>query len=59
MEQGLIAVSGCVYSLTDKQIGIKRIFPWNYDVILIEDEQLSNILEELIFELKETIKEKY
>lgn len=52
MEQSMIAVSGCVYSLTDKQIGIKRIFPWNYDVILVEDEQLSNILEELIFELE-------
>ena len=52
MEQGMVAVSGCVYSLVDKQIGIKRIFPWNYDVILVEDKQLSNILEELVFELR-------
>ena len=47
MEQGLVGVTDVVYSKDDNMIGIKRVFPFNFDVIVPEDLELKEILKEL------------
>lgn len=47
MEQCMVSVTGCVYSKDEDVVGIKRLFPFNYDVILCNDDQLKQILKEL------------
>lgn len=47
MEQSMVGVSEVVYSKDEDVVGIKRVFPFNYDVILSDDEQLKSILKEL------------
>ena len=47
MEQGMKAVFRVVYSKDEDVVGIERTFHFNYDVIIVEDEELKNILREL------------
>lgn len=54
MSQGMIAASACVYSLDEDIVGIKRVFPFNYDVVLSDNPTLKNILKELSEEYNET-----
>ena len=52
MEQSMIEVTGVVFSLQDGQFGVKRLFPFNYDVIdNPEDTELYNILKDLVFSM--------
>lgn len=39
MEQSMVEVSGAVFSLLDGQWGIKRLFPFNWDVITPDDDK--------------------
>ena len=48
MEQSMIAVTEAVYGTSDGLYGIKRIFPWNFDVICPKDEELEKILKQLV-----------
>lgn len=51
MEQSMVEVSAAVFGIQDGQWGIKRLFPFNYDVITpSEDEELRNILQNKAFE---------
>ena len=44
MEQSMVAVTDVVYSKKEDKIGIKRLFPFNYDVITPDDEELKNLI---------------
>ena len=47
MEQSMKAVFRVVYSKDEDVVGVERTFPFNYDVIIVEDEELKSILKEL------------
>lgn len=47
MEQSMVSVTDCVYSKDEDVVGVKRLFPFNYDVILCDDDRLKQILREL------------
>lgn len=44
MEMCMVEVSKVVYSKKDDIIGVRREFPFNYDVITPDDNELKNIL---------------
>jgi len=44
MEMCMIGVTGVVYSKDEDIVGIKRQFPFNYDVVLSDDEDLKRML---------------
>ena len=44
MEQSMVEVAEIVYSMSDGRLGIKRIFPWNFDVIEPDDNELRQAL---------------
>mgnify|MGYP000111114495 FL=1 len=50
MEQCMIGVTEVVYSRDEDIVGIKRLFPFNFDVVLSNDENLKAILKEIIDE---------
>ena len=47
MEQGMKAVFRVVYSKDEDVVGVERTFIFNYDVIIVDDDELKNILREL------------
>ena len=47
MEQSMKAVFKVVYSKDEDIVGIERTFPFNYDVITPDDDELKSILREL------------
>lgn len=50
MEQSMIEVTEAVFSIQDGQWGIKRLFPFNYDVITpSEDKALYTMLMDIAF----------
>lgn len=51
MEQNMIGITKVVYCKYNGEIGIKKIFPFNFDVVVVNDPELRSILEELIEEL--------
>ncbi|MFQ7518342.1 MAG: hypothetical protein ACLRMG_01285 [Clostridium sp.] len=51
MEQGMVGVAGVIYCKDSGEIGIQRIFPFNFDVVVVNNPELRSILEELIEEL--------
>lgn len=51
MEMCMVGVTEVVYSKVEDIIGIKRLFPFNYDVVMSDNEELKNIL----IEISETI----
>jgi len=46
-EQSMVQVTSVVYSKDEDVVGVRRDFPWNWDVVLIENEELNIILKEL------------
>lgn len=44
MEMCMVGIDEVVYSKDENQVGIKRIFPFNWDVIMPSDIELKNIL---------------
>ena len=51
MEQSMKAVFRVVYSKDEDIVGVERTFPFNYDVIIVDDIELKNILRELSSEV--------
>ena len=49
----MVSVPEIVYTKDKDIVGVKRQFPFNYDVILSDDKELKNILMELSNEYKE------
>jgi hypothetical protein len=47
-EQSMIEVSEVVYSPGERVLGIKRLFPWNFDVIEVINPELEAILIQII-----------
>ena len=47
MEQSMVEVSGVVFGMTDGQWGVKRIFPFNYDIITPDDKDLENLVRDI------------
>ena len=47
-EQSMIEVSEVVYSPGERVLGIKRLFPWNFDVVEVIDPGLEAILIQII-----------
>lgn len=50
MEQSMVEVTGAVFSIQDGQWGIRRQFPFNYDVITPDDKELYEVLKRVAFE---------
>lgn len=50
-ETGFRAVFRCVYSQDEDLVGVERVFVFNRDVILYEDNELKEILKSLAEEL--------
>lgn len=48
MEQSMVCVTDCVYSKDENVVGIKRLFPFNNDVIIAEDDNLKQVLMEAV-----------
>jgi hypothetical protein len=48
MEQGMIGVTEVVYSKDEDIVGVKRQFPWNFDVIIDNDNLLKELLKSMI-----------
>lgn len=46
-EMCMVDVVEVVYSKDEDVVGIKRLFPFNFDVIMSKDDDLKNILREL------------
>lgn len=46
MEQSMVGITEAVYSLEDYRYGLKRQFPFNFDVIELDDKELAKILRE-------------
>ncbi len=51
MEQNMIGITEVVYCKDNGTMGIKRVFPFNFDVVVVNDPELRSILEELIEEM--------
>ena len=50
MEQSMIAVSEVEFSIQDGQFGVKRLFPFNFDVVLNpDDKELQTMLQNVAF----------
>lgn len=49
MEQSMIAVTHAVFSLQDGQWGIRRQFPFSYDVIAPDDRELYETIKQVAF----------
>lgn len=47
MEQGMKAVFRVVYSKDEDIVGIERTFQFNYNVLVVDDKELHDILKEL------------
>jgi hypothetical protein len=46
-EQSMLQVTSVVYSKDEDIVGVRRDFPWNWDVVLSENKELNGVLKEL------------
>lgn len=51
MEMCMVGITGAVYSEDEDIVGIRRQFHWNYDVIVVDDEALKDVLKSIIRDL--------
>ena len=42
MEQGMVGVAGVIYCKDSGEIGIQRIFPFNFDVVVVNNPELRS-----------------
>lgn len=47
MEQSMVSITDCVYSKDEDVVGLKRLFSFNYDVVLCDNNELKQTLKEL------------
>lgn len=50
-EMCMIEVTDVVYSKVENSVGIKRLFPFNYDVVMSKDNELKAMLSEIAEEI--------
>ena len=50
MEMCMVSVTEVVYSNKEQALGVKRLFPFNYDVIMPDDSELRDMLVSLVAE---------
>lgn len=50
MEMCMASVTEVVYSNKEQALGVKRLFPFNYDVIMPDDSELRDMLVSLVAE---------
>ncbi len=48
MEQSMVCVSGCFYSTDEDILGIEKVFPWNTNVEIVDNEEMKNIIKTII-----------
>lgn len=48
MEQSMICVSGCVYSVDEDVLGIEKVFRWNKNIEIIDNDEMKNIIKTII-----------
>lgn len=48
MEQSMVSVTECVYSKDEDIVGVKRLFPFNFNVVISDNEELKQILKRLV-----------
>jgi hypothetical protein len=46
-EQSMVQVTSVVYSKDEDVVGVRRDFPFNWDVVLTENKKLKKVLKEL------------
>mgnify|MGYP003571350661 CR=1 FL=1 len=51
MEQSMIGVTQAVYCIQDGQWGIKRVFPFNFEVITPDDKELERLIRAAAFDV--------
>lgn len=51
MEQSMIGITEVVYCKDNGKMGIKRVFPFNFDMVVVNDPELRSILEKLVEEM--------
>lgn len=54
-EQSMAEVSEVVYSPGERVLGIKRLFPWNFDVVEVINPELEAILTQIIDEFDKSV----
>lgn len=47
----MVGITEVVYCKDNGTMGIKRVFPFNFDIVIVDDTELRSILEELIEEM--------
>lgn len=47
MEQSMMEAIEVVYSKDEDVVGVKRLFPFNWDVVSSDDRELKNVLRKL------------
>ena len=52
MEQSMVGVTSVVYSVTDGVLGVRRQFPFNYDVITPNNPELKDIIKSIVEEMR-------
>lgn len=52
MEMCMVEVADVVYSCKDNIVGVKRLFPFNYDVIMSDDQPLMETLKSIVQSMK-------
>lgn len=53
MEMCMVEVPEVVYSLSENIVGVKRLFPFNYDVVASEDNELKTILSAAVSKMED------
>ncbi len=51
MEMFMVEVTGVVYSRKENQLGVKRLFPFNFDVITPDDDDLKELVVSIVSRL--------
>lgn len=52
MEQSMVGVTSVVYSAIDGVLGVRRQFPFNYDVIIPSNPELKDIVKSIVEEMR-------
>jgi hypothetical protein len=52
MEQSMVCISEVVYSVRDDVLGVKQLFPFNFYVLPVQNEELKKIIISLIDDIK-------
>ena len=50
-EMCMIEVTDVVYSKAENMVGIKRLFPFNYDVVISDNDELKTMLSKIAEEV--------